>query len=697
MRVPTLVVARPRFPAWLLAVSLALATIAIYWPATRCGFVNYDDDMYVTDNAHVISGVTWESLKWACLNPVSANWHPLTILSHMLDCQIFGLQPAGHHLTNVLFHALNAALVFVLLQQMTGASWRSLFVAALFAVHPLRVESVAWVSERKDVLSGLFGLLALIFYARYAQRRRQKAEGRRQKAEASSRRSPSRFTFHVSPFYLLSLCFFFCGLMSKPMLVTWPFVMLLLDCWPLRRMQNEATTGTQPAPRSTFHVSRFTFHVPRTTLLPLLLEKIPFFTLAALASVMTFVVQQHGGAMKGAEKLPLGERSGNALISGCRYLGKLFWPSDLVVFYWHPGQWPIGKVLLAGGLILGLSVLLWVQRRRFPVLLVGWLWFLGTLVPVLGLVQVGQQAMADRYTYIPSLGVLIFAIWGTYELTRRWRYQVSVLSVAGGAAIILSAALTRQQIGHWTDSEALFRYALEVTENNYVAHKFLGDALDKRGQIDGAISQYQQSLRLKSDDALVCNNLGVALDKKGQTEDAISQYREVIRLEPDRPFPHYNLGNALLKKGQIDEAITQYQEAIRLKPDYADAHNNLGNAFNNKGQLDAAIDQYQQAIRLKPDYAIAHNNLGAALGRKGQNDAAIRQYQEAIRLNPHDALAHNNLGAALDKMGRTDEAISQFQEAVHLKSDYTDAKDNLVRAFELKSKSGVRTINPAKP
>ena len=692
---------RPRFPAWLLAVLLALLTIAIYWPATQCGFVNYDDDMYVTDNAHVISGVTWESLKWACLNPVSANWHPLTILSHMLDCQIFGLQPAGHHLTNVLFHALNAALVFVLLQNMTGARWRSLFVAALFAVHPLRVESVAWVSERKDVLSGCFGLLSLIAYARYARGRVQKSETRNPKSECAARAAVPGSAFDVgcsmfdfrapsSIFYLLSLCFFALGLLSKPMLVTWPFVMLLLDYWPLRRMQNAEATDTQ-------HASRFTFHVSRFTLLSLLVEKIPFFALAALASVMTFVVQQHGGAMKGAEKLPLVERTGNALISGCRYLGKLFWPSDLVVFYWHPGQWPIGKVLLAGGLILGLSVLLWVQRRRFPVLLVGWLWFVGTLVPVIGLVQVGQQAMADRYTYIPSLGVLIFAIWGAYEIARRWQHQVMALSVAGGAAIVLSAALTRQQIGHWTDSEALFRHALEVTENNYVAHKFLGDALDKRGQIDGAISQYQQSLRLKPDDALVCNNLGVALDKKGQTEDAIRQYREVIRLEPDRPFPHYNLGNALLKKGQMDKAITQYQEAIRLKPDYADAHNNLGNALNNKGQLDAAIEQYQQAIRLKPNYAIAHNNLGAAFGRKGRTNEAISQYQEATRLNPQDALAHNNLGVALDNMGRTDEAISQFQEAVHLKPDYTDAKDNLARAFELKSKAGVRTTHPAKP
>ena len=754
-----------------MAMLLVLGIIALYWPATRCGFVNLDDNVNVTDNVHIQKGLTWESIKWAFMNPMATLWQPLTMLSHMAVYQVCGLNPWGHHLANVLLHAFNAGLVFALLRQMTGATWRSLLVAALFAAHPLRVEAVAWVTERRDVLSAFFGLLALIAYVRYAQGRgMRKSETRNPKPEGNPKseiRSSNvesmvrssvpgsmldvgcwMFGVRVpsSIFYLLSLFFLALGLMSKPMLVTWPLVMLLLDYWPLRRMQNAAASDTSTlrssnaeggrntpyVSRFTFHVSRFTFHVSRFTLLSLLVEKIPFFALAALASVMTFVVQQHGGAMKGAEKLPLVERTGNALISGCRYLGKLFWPSDLVVFYWHPGQWPIGKVLLAGGLILGLSVLLWVQRRRFPFLLVGWLWFLGTLVPVIGLVQVGQQAMADRYTYIPSLGVLILAVWGAGELMQGkaegrkpkaesrkpkggpaglisgFGFRISALfrasgfglrisCVAGCSAIVLSAALTRQQIGHWTDSEALFRHALEVTENNYVAHKFLGDALDKRGQIDGAISQYQQSLRLKPDDALVCNNLGVALDKKGQTEDAIRQYREVIRLEPDRPFPHYNLGNALLKKGQMDKAITQYQEAIRLKPDYADAHNNLGNALNNKGQLDAAIEQYQQAIRLKPNYAIAHNNLGAAFGRKGRTNEAISQYQEATRLNPQDALAHNNLGVALDNMGRTDEAISQFQEAVHLKPDYTDAKDNLARAFELKSKAGVRTTHPAKP
>jgi Flp pilus assembly protein TadD len=619
---------RSHIPVWLIAVLLVLVTIALYWPATGYGFVNYDDDVYVTANAHVQHGLTWESIKWACLNSVAANWHPVTVWSHMLVFQAFGLKPWGHHFTNALLHALNAGLIFALLQQMTGARWRSLFVAVLFAVHPLRVESVAWVSERKDVLSGFFGLLALIFYARHTHGRRQNTEGRTQKPAASNAQPShvSRFTFHASSYYLLSLFCFALGLMSKPMLVTWPFVMLLLDYWPLGRMQNAKAPDTHHAPRTTHHASQLTAQSQiakrkSQILFPLLVEKIPFFALAALASFMTFVVQQHGGAMKGAEKLALGVRSGNALISCCRYLRKLFWPSDLVVFYWRPGQWPLGKVLLAGGLILGLSVLLWMQRRRFPVLLVGWLWFLGTLVPVIGLVQVGQQAMADRYTYIPSLGVLILAIWGACELTRRWQYQVMALSLAGCAAIVLCLALTRQQIGHWTDSEALFRHALAVTENNYVAHKFLGDALDKRGRIDEAIGQYQQSLRLKPDDALVCNNLGVALDKQGQTEDAISQYREVIRLEPDRPFPHYNIGNALLKQGRIDEAIDQYQQAIRLKPDYADAHNNLGNALINKGQLDAAIDQYQQAIRLKPDHADATNNLAKALELKSESGA----------------------------------------------------------------------------
>jgi len=691
-RAATPVMTRPRFPAWLMAVLLVLVTMALYWPATRCDFVTLDDNTYVIDNTHVSSGLTFANVWWALGSGYAANWHPVTWLSHMLDCQMFGLKPWGHHLTSVLLHALNAGLVFALLQLMTGARWRSLVVAALFAVHPLRVESVAWVSERKDVLSAFFGLLALLAYARYAEGSGQKSEDRSPKTEGSpkseaqsanpeaggpstlrssatedgccygGRATEDRWSLShlpASSCYLLSLFFFALGLMSKPMLVTWPLVMLLLDYWPLRRWEPS------------------TINSPLSTGWRLVREKIPFFALAALASVVTFLVQQHGGAVMGAEGLPLGARVGNALISYRRYLGKLFRPADLAVFYYHPGQWPLGKVLLAGGLLLSISVAVWLLRRRSPVLLVGWLWFLGTLVPVIGLVQVGEQAMADRYTYFPSLGVLLLAAWGAYELTRRWHYGVLALWVAGSAAIVLCLALTRQQIGYWKDGEALFRHALAVTENNQIVHVAFGDALGRKGQLDGAIRQYQEAIRLKPGYAHAHHNLGIALEKKGQLDEAIRQYQEAIRLKPDYAEAQYALGVVFLEKGQLDEAIPEFQGAIRLQPDYADAHNNLGLALGRKGQLDEAIRQLQEAIRLKPDYAQAHNNLGNALAMKGQLAAAISQFQAAVRLKPDYAEAHNNLGNALTMKVQLAAAISQFQAAIRLKPDYAQAHNNL--------------------
>jgi Flp pilus assembly protein TadD len=387
--------------------------------------------------------------------------------------------------------------------------------------------------------------------------------------------------------------------MSKPMLVTLPCVMLLLDYWPLRRFEL-TTLNSQPS-----------------TILRLVREKIPFFVLAALGTAVTFVVQQRGGALAEAsalgEGLPLGARVGNALISYCRYLGKMLWPTDMVVVYLHPGQWPLGKVLLAGGLILGISVLVWVQRRRHPYLLMGWLWYCGTLVPVSQVIQTGLHSMADRYTYLPSIGVLILIVWGACDLTRRWRYQVLTLSVASGAAIVLCVALTRQQIGYWRDSEALFRHALEVTEDNYIAHR----------------------------------NLGMALYEKGQIDEAFSQFQEVVRLKPDSYDAHYDLGLAFHKKGQIDEAIRQFQEALRLDPYWADTHYNLGVAFYQQGRTADAFGQFQETIRLKPDHAEAHHNLGVILGLKGQADEAIRQFQEALRLKPDYADARRNLDLLL--------------------------------------------------
>ena len=695
-----LVRARPQFPAWWLAALLLLATIAIYWPATRGDFVNYDDDLHVTANAQVQKGLTWESVKWALLTPVNCIWHPVTVLSHMADCQLFGLNPWGHHLTSVLLHAVNTMLLFLFLWGLTGALWRSVLAAALFGWHPLHVESVAWVSERKDVLSGFFGLLSLIAYARYAQRRMQNAECRMQNEAATDTQPATRFTFHVSRFtfhtgifYLLSLCFLALGLMSKPMLVTLPFVMLLLDYWPLRRMQNaecrmqnEAATDTQP-------VSRFTFH------LPLLFEKIPFFFLVALASVVTFVVQRHTGALDAGESLPLGARAGNALISYGRYLGKLFWPAELAVVYPHPGQWPLEKVLLAGAVILGISVLFWAARRRYPCLLMGWLWYCGTLVPVSQIIQTGSHAMADRYTYLPSLGVVILAVWGAYELMqgkaaggveREERGSVGhalarstpiLLSVAGGVAVFACLAMTRQQIGYWHDSEALFRHALDVTENNDGAHNGLGIALDQKGQMDGAIRQFEEAIRLKPRYSSAHCNLGIALNKNGQVDEAIREFREAIRLKPNQVGAHYGLGIVLDGKGQMDEAIRQLEEAIRLKPDYAEAHNELGIALGRKGQMDEAIRQFQEAVRLKLDYAEAQFNLGLALGLRGETAEAIRHFEAALKARPGYPEAHNYLGSALYKQGRTGEAIREFQEALRLKPDYAEARKNLDAAL----------------
>ena len=597
MKAAATVMNRPRQPAWLLAVLLALVTISVYWPALSHDFVNYDDPLYVTANVHVQTGLTGDNLGWAFCHPVVGNWHPLTMLSHMLDCEVYGLNPRGHHLTNVLLHAANTALVFLLLRSLTGTTWRSLMVAALFGLHPLHVESVAWVAERKDVLSAFFGLLCLMAYTRYAQRQ-SRVERRASKAKeyppGAQLQQPSILAPRPSPLaYFLALIFFALGLMSKPMLVTLPFVLLLLDYWPLNRIR-----------RSELGTRNFT---------SLLLEKTPFFALAAVMSVVTYAVQQHTGMMHSLENVPLGDRAGNALISYCRYLGKLFWPADLAVFYPYPARWPSFQVSLAGGLMAGVSAFVFVRRTRHPWLLMGWLWFCGTLVPVIGLVQVGGQAMADRYSYIPSLGIFILAVWGAYELAQPWRHHELALGGAGCVAIILCLGLTRQQLGYWQNSETLYRHALAVTKNNYLAH----------------------------------HNLGIALFKQGQVDEAISQYREALRLKPDYAEAHYDLGSALAANNQTDEAIVEFQTAIRLEPDYAAARVNLGTALGREGRMDEAIGQYREALRLQPDNAELRYDLGTALGMQGRMDEAIVQFQEALRLQPDYTAARYNLDHAL--------------------------------------------------
>jgi tetratricopeptide (TPR) repeat protein len=563
--------------ARLISLLLALITVIIYLPVGFHEFINFDDPGYVSENRVVQNGLTWTGMKWAFTGGHEDNWHPLTWLSHELDCQLFGLNAGAHHLINVLFHAANVVLLFQLWRRLTRACWPSALLAALFAWHPVHVESVAWVAERKDVLSTFFGLWALLFYARYAQGLKKAEMG-----NAESRK-----------FYWLAWGSLALGLLSKPMLVTWPFVLLLLDFWPLGRFQ----------PGRTWSLVR---------------EKIPFFALVVASSVVTFWAQQRGGTVAEVRELPLGARVGNALISYCRYLEKLFWPTDLTIYYTHPGYWPFGEVLLAGLLLVGLSGLIFLVRRRHPYLLMGWLWYGGTLVPVIGLVQVGEQAMADRYAYIPSVGVLIMVIWGAKALTRRWHARQRMLFVAGLAAAVCCLGLTWQQLGYWRNSETLFRHALAITENNYVAHFSLGRAFLNQGRTDAAISQFQATLRLKPNHAEGHNDLGLALFRQGRLDEAISEYRDALRLIPEYVPAHNNLGAALDQQGHLEEAIREYQIVLRLEPENVKAHNNLGIALAREGQWNAAISQFQAVLSLQPENFEAQSNLAKAQALKNQ-------------------------------------------------------------------------------
>lgn len=600
--------------SWWLAALLALATVALYWPSLKNGFVNYDDDRYVTANLQIQSGVTLENIHWALVHPVADNWHPLTVWSHMLICQICGLNPAGHHLANVILHAVNAGLVFLLFRRLTGALWRSFFVATLFAFHPLRVESVAWIAERKDVLSGFFGLLALWSYASYA------AGSAFRSSTGSSRPWYSR----PKTSYGLSLLWLTLGLMSKPMLVTWPFVMLLLDYWPLQRIPSQSKVDALQSPHTCSMASLF----------PLLAEKIPFFVLSFMVCAVTFLVQKHGEAVETIQNRPLADRIGNALISYCRYLEKTFWPVDLAVLYPHPGAWPVTQVAAAAVFLAGLSLAVILFRRRHAYWLTGWFWFLGTLVPVIGLVQVGLQAMADRYTYLPSLGVLILVVWGAWELLRAVPNGSTIMALAALITVVMSGILTRHQLAYWHDSESLFRHAIAVTGPNAVAQYNLGVALDKQDCRSQAIDEYRKVIRLQPENTSALLNLGKDLDSQGDTDEAMAEYREVIRLEPANAKAHNNLGIALFKQGRTPEATAELQAAVQLAPNDAQVHNSLAAALYTAGQEDGAVEEFEAAVKLDPDYAEAHFNLGCVLAHRGQKVQAVSQFQTALRLKP---------------------------------------------------------------
>ena len=580
-----------------LGLLLFLVVAGIYLPAMTHDFITYDDPTYVTQNEHVTRGLSWANVRWAFLSTEASNWHPLTWLSHMADCQLYGVQPGGHHFTSVLLHALNSVLLFAVLRRLTGALWRSLVVAALFGLHPLHVESVAWIAERKDVLSTLFMLLALWSYAARFAHGRLRTDG-------------------GAKCYGASLLFFALGLMSKPMLVTLPCVLLLLDFWPLRR----------------WAVDRPAFPWA------LVLEKIPFFALSAASCVITVFAQGKGGAVASLVDFTWSVRVSNALVAYCRYLGKCFFPEKLAVFYPNfadqPSWWGVALALL---LLSVLTVLAAGRTKQRPYLLVGWLWFLGTLVPVIGLVQVGGQTMADRYTYIPLIGVFLAIVWLVGDISTAWPYCRPALGVLTGVVLVACAVLTVHQLGFWKNGITLFRHAAAVTENNFVAHANLFILQAKTSPADAQI-ELQETKRILGSFAGTFEQKGIALAQTpGHSAEAIKEFRTAIRIMRDIPGPHFNLGLMLAQSpGAQTEAIEEFRAAIRLKPDFADAHYSLALLLAEvPGRQEEAIFEYEQTIRINPNSYQAHFNLGLILANlPGRKEEAKEHFEAALKAKP---------------------------------------------------------------
>ncbi len=613
------------------------------------GFVNYDDPDYVTSNPHVQAGFNAAGVKWALSAGIASNWHPLTWMSHMLDWSWFGNAPRGHHATSVVLHALNAVLAFAALRRLTGAWWTSAFCAALFAWHPLRVESVAWVSERKDVLSGFFFFAVLWAYAIYAERRRA-ADGRAWR------------------FYALALIAFALGLMAKPMLVTLPCVLLLLDVWPLRRVRTTPVTGysevgpnLSPEGRASSKSTSRSTTGSRSMIAALVLEKVPFFVLAAGSSVATFLVQKAGGSV--TEALTLDARLGNAVIAVVRYVGKFFAPFDLAVLYPHPGHWPARQIVAAVVIVALLSALAVWQFRRRPWIAVGWCWFLGTLVPVIGIVQVGLQSMADRYTYLTILGVQVAILWtvrtwiGSPAARRGW-------AIAGALVLVFLATRTWQQQAVWQNSLTLFEHALAVTKDNYLAHNNRGIFLGDKGRTEEAVRDYRAALAIRPDYPEANNNLGRILVHEGRAAEAVPLLRRAVAAKPESLEVRNNLANALSDAGATAEAMEHYTFVLGRDPRHVNALTNSAVAFAMQGNLPEAQKRLEQALQLKPDDVSALSNLGNVSAMQGRRDDAIRYHRRSIELAPNDTRSHHNLGNVLAEAGQLAEAAASYERAI---------------------------------
>jgi tetratricopeptide (TPR) repeat protein len=650
---------------------ICIFLVALVWIAfgqtLRHDFVNFDDNDYVYENPNITSGLSFNGIGWAFTHVHAGNWHPATTISHMLDVQFYGLQPWGHYLTNVLLHAAATVLLFLALRELTGVAappqrdvqtkkrrareagampapstsniCLCAFVAALFAVHPLRVESVAWVSERKDVLSGVFFMLTLLAYARYVHGLGDSHSFRR---------------------YLAVILCFALGLLSKPTLVTLPFVLLLLDYWPLQRWPSAKSKRLNDS----------------TSLGSLLIEKTPLFVLSTASSVATLLAQ--GKALQKSLQLTFIERAANAVVTYAAYLGQMFYPIHLAVLYpYSKGTLNIAGVVLDLALLVAVTVVFLWWHRKYPFLVVGWLWYVGMLVPMIGLVQVGLQTRADRYTYLPQIGLYIALAWGAAELFKKWRLRPVIPAIATSIVVIALTACTYHQVSFWQNGETLWKHAIDSGSGSYVAYYSLGDFYLKQRQPDAALPEFAKALQIKPDYSDAEMDVGIALMQKGDLDGAITHTERATQIDPNFFEAQYNLGNLLLQRRDADGAISHYQRALQSKPDYAEAHTSLGAALAQKGQLEQAVVEFDQALRLNPDSAEAHNDLANTLASQRKFDQAIPHYIEALRLNPRAPQVHCNLGSTFLQLGRRDEAVAQFSEALRLNPEYTEAKKRL--------------------
>jgi len=645
---------------------LAGVTLAVYWPVTRYEFVNYDDSDFITANPIIQAGVTARGFHYALSAEVARNWHPLTLFSHMLDCQLFGLRAGGHHLTSLLLHIANSLLLFFVLKRMTAAFWRSALVAALFAWHPLHVESVAWVAERKDVLSAFFWWLTIWAWLGYA----------------GAFKNPG---LKSKLFYCLAVFLYGLAALSKPMVVTLPFILLLLDFWPLGRFQlrappppaKDGRAKSRPPPPAAKPAAK----LPQPW--RLLLEKIPFFFISAALCWKTFLVQKGGGAMLDSAHLPLASRLGNALISYVRYPAKMFWPENLSPLYIRIGGWQAWQVASAAILLAGLTAWIVAQARTRPWLALGWFWYAGMLVPVIGLVQVGMQSMADRYSYLPFVGLFIILAWGGAEVAARFRPPRFLPGLMAALSLGACLLLTARQITCWQDSETLFKKMIDVSDKNYMAHFNLGNLYSREGKTDLAIAQYRLALEAEPNYPDAHNNLAGLLLNQKQYDQAIQHYQDAARLLPSTSA-FFNLANTFADAARarrdtnlFAQSVRAYQQSLQLDPDSFATHNNFGMAWQDQGQDNLAVAEFQAAVRAKPDFELGHFNLANALTRVGKLDEAIAHYQAAALLNPARVEIFGSEGLCYASLGKMEDAARLFRHVIELTPGDPGAYDNL--------------------